>query len=140
MAWSGVRERFQIDRYVGLLLASMSAYAVVLSLVAVMRFNTFRTHAFDLGIFNQAFSTALQGRLFRETPDIALIPSGSFLGVHFNFLMWLLLPIYALAPRPETLLVLQSVFVALGAVPVFLVSGGEPVVRRLPCEPGDSEP
>ena len=122
MAWSGVRERFQIDRYVGLLLASMSAYAVVLSLVAVMRFNTFRTHAFDLGIFNQAFSTALQGRLFRETPDIALIPSGSFLGVHFNFLMWLLLPIYALAPRPETLLVLQSVFVALGAVPVFLVS------------------
>src|SRR2546428_10554981 len=122
MAWSRLRERFHIDRYVGLLLASMSAYAVVLSFVAVMRFNTFRTHAFDLGIFNQAFSTALQGRLFHETPDIALIASGSFLGVHFNFLMWLLLPIYALAPRPETLLVLQSVFVALGAVPVFLVS------------------
>ena len=122
LAWSRFKERFHLDRSVGLLLAFMSAYAVVLSFIAVMRFNTFRTHAFDLGIFNQAFSTALQGRLFQETPDISLIPSGSFLGVHFNLLMGLLLPIYALAPRPETLLVLQSVFVALGAVPVFLVS------------------
>jgi uncharacterized membrane protein len=111
-----------LDRFVGFLVVFMVAYAVVMSFVSVLRFTTFRTHAFDLGIFNQAFSTALQGRLFYETPDIFLIPSGSFLGVHFNLLVFLLLPIYAVAPRPETLLVLQSVVIALGAIPVFLVA------------------
>src|SRR5688572_29073937 len=77
-AWSRFREVVGRDWDAGLLLVAMSAYVVVMSIFCVFRLNSFQTHAFDLGIFNQAFSTALQGRLFYETPDIHVIPSGSF--------------------------------------------------------------
>jgi len=100
----------------------IATYSAVMSYVVLLRFYAFQTHAFDLGIFNQAFSTALQGKLFYETPDQYLIPSGSFLGVHFNLLMFLLLPIYALFPHPQTLLLLQTGVVALGAIPIYLVT------------------
>lgn len=104
-------------------------YVAAMSCVVLLRFYTFRTHAFDLGIFNQAFSTALHGRLFYETPDLYAVPSGTFLGVHFNLLMFLLLPLYALFPSPQTLLILQTCVVALGAVPVYLIAR-----RILPTE------
>ena len=86
-----------------------------------MRFYTFRTYL-DLGIFVQAFSSALKGSLFYETPDVVKIPSGSFLGTHFAPLTFLLVPIYAVRPGPETLLVLQMPFIALGALPIFLIA------------------
>jgi uncharacterized membrane protein len=98
------------------------AWIVGVGNLALLRYYTFRTNAFDLGIFNQAFATTLGGKLFFETPDMSVIPSGSFLGVHFNLLMFLILPVYALVPRPETLLVLQTIFMGLGAVPVWLIS------------------
>jgi uncharacterized membrane protein len=100
----------------------IAVYSGIMSYIVLLRYYSFQTHAFDLGIFNQAFSTALQGKLFYETPDQYLIPSGSFLGVHFNLLMFMLLPIYALFHYPQTLLLLQTGVVALGAVPVYLVS------------------
>ena len=93
-----------------------------MSLVVLLRIYTFRTHAIDLGVFNQAFSTALHGRLFYETPDLYAVPSGTFLGVHFNLLMFLILPVYALFPSPQNLLILQTVVIGLGAVPVYLVA------------------
>jgi uncharacterized membrane protein len=92
-----------------------------------MRFYTYRTYI-DLGVFDQSFSTALHGRLFYETPDIIVIPSGSFLGTHFSPLMFLILPIYAVYPHPETLLILQTAFIALGAIPIYLT--GVYVLRR----------
>jgi uncharacterized membrane protein len=96
-------------------------YTVGLSFVALMRFYTFRTYI-DLGVFNQAFSSTLHGHLFYETPDLAIIPSGNFLGTHFAPLLFLLLPFYALHPGPETLLILQTPFIALGAVPIYLIA------------------
>lgn len=104
------------------LLLIIGLYVVIMSCVVLLRFYTFRTHAFDLGIFNQAFSTALQGKLFYETPDLYAVPSGIFLGVHFNLLMFMLLPLYALFPYPQTLLILQTGIVALGSVPVYLIA------------------
>jgi uncharacterized membrane protein len=104
------------------LLALIFVYVLTMSLVVVLRFYTFRTNAFDLGLFNQAFSTALKGKLFYETPDQFLIPSGSFLGTHFSLLMFLLLPIYALFPFPQTLLILQTAIIALAAIPIYLVA------------------
>ncbi len=93
-----------------------------MSVFVVLRYYTFQTNAFDLGIFNQAFATTLQGRLFYETPDLRVIATGNFLAVHFNLLMFLLLPLYALAPTPQALVVMQTFFLGLGAVPVWLIS------------------
>ena len=96
-------------------------YTIVLCFISLMRFQTFRTYL-DLGIFDQSFSSTMRGQLFLETPDLSIIHSGSFLGTHFAPLVFLLLPFYAIYPGPSALLVLQTPFIALGALPVFLVS------------------
>ena len=116
------RIHFQSVKPVRWLLLMIVVYFGLLSYIVILRFNSFQTNAFDLGIFNQAFSTALSGKLFLETPDQHVIFSGSYLGTHFNLLMFLLLPIYALFPHPQTLLVVQTGFIALGALPIYLIA------------------
>ncbi len=75
---------------------------------------------FDLGLFNQAFwTTTNEGMLFYETADLSFNPGGSFLGVHFSPILFILLPFYAILPRVETLLVLQTAILAIGAFPVY---------------------
>ena len=108
-------------RYGAFLGIMIGCYIAGFSLLTLMRYYTYRTYI-DLGVFDQAFFTALHGRLFYETPDIIVIPSGSFLGTHFAPLLFLLLPIYAIDPRPETLLILQTIFIALGAIPIYLTA------------------
>lgn len=103
------------------LVSMIVVYIVFMSIVVLLRYYSFQTNAFDLGIFSQSFWTALKGHLFFETPDQHVITSGSFLGTHFNLLMFLLLPIYAGFPSPATLLILQTLVISLGAVPVFLI-------------------
>ncbi|HUU86722.1 MAG TPA: DUF2079 domain-containing protein, partial [Candidatus Glassbacteria bacterium] len=76
-----------------------------------------------MGIFNQAFwTTSNEGMLFYETADLAFNPGGSFFGVHFAPILFLLVPFYAIWPSPEILLVMQSVILAVGAFPVFWMS------------------
>jgi uncharacterized membrane protein len=106
--------------YVGVLV-----YVIVMSYYTLLKYYTFHTHAADLGIFVQALaSTLYYHRLFYESVDVALIPRPgpigySFLDIHFSPTLFLFLPIYAVYPSPVTLLVVQSVFVALGALPIY---------------------
>ena len=95
-------------------------YIIIMSTVTIMKHNAFLTSGFDLGIFNQAFSTTLfDGKLFYETADLSFNPSGSFFGVHFSPILFLLLPFYAIYPSVENLLVMQTVILALGAFPIY---------------------
>ncbi len=97
-----------------------ATYTVVFSVVTILRYQTFLASGFDLGIYNQAFWTTLsEQRLFYETGDLSFNPNGSFFGVHFSPILFLLLPIYAVHPGPEVLLVMQSAILALGAIPVY---------------------
>lgn len=98
--------------------AGVLLYAAYVSLYTVLEHRRFMTHAFDLGIFDNLFANALAGHPFRAVPATA-DADWSFLAQHAPFALYLLLPIYALAPGPETLLVMQAVAVASGAIPVY---------------------
>ncbi|WP_243679619.1 DUF2079 domain-containing protein [Vulcanisaeta souniana] len=103
----------------------IAAYIVVMSYYTLLKYLTFHTHAADLGIFAQALaSTLYYHRLFYESVDVAIIPKPgpigySFLDVHFSPTLFLFLPVYAVYPSPVTLLVVQTVIVALGALPIY---------------------
>jgi len=101
------------------LVLMMATYVIVFSIFSIARHYTFQTSAFDLGIFQQALWNSLNGNLFYETPDLYNNPSGSFLGVHFSAIMFLLIPLYAIHSGPETLLILQSLVIALAALPLY---------------------
>lgn len=103
----------------------IAVYIVLISYYTLLKYLTFHTHAADLGIFAQALaSTLYYHRLFYESVDVAIIPRPgpigySFLDVHFSPTLFLFLPIYAVCPSPITLLVTQTILIALGALPIY---------------------
>jgi uncharacterized membrane protein len=103
-----------------LLWIAVAAFAVGTSSLAVLQQRAFETGRFDVGNLTQAVWSTAHGR-FLEITDLHG-DQISRLGAHFDPLVALLAPLWLLWPNPSLLLVLQAVFVALGAVPVFLLA------------------
>jgi len=99
-----------------------AAYIVIFTSYSILKHYTFKTYAYDLGIYCQALCTFLKGRLFYETPDLIHNPSGSFFGVHFSPILFLIAPVFAAYPHAETLLLVQSLALGLAAIPIYLLS------------------
>lgn len=95
----------------------MLLYTAIFSYLCIMRYASGYLGDPDLGLFDQAFwTTTRHGWLFYNTYEL-----GSHFRIHNSPIFFLLAPFYALVPRLETLLVLQTAAVALGAWPVFLL-------------------
>ena len=121
--WLGRKVLNKVD--VGALLLGLAVlvYTVLLSYFTILRHYEFETYAWDLGIFNQSFWTTLHnGRFFYSTVELLVNPSGSFFGTHFSPIVFLVLPFYAIYPAPQSLLVIQSFVLALGAVPLYVLA------------------
>jgi uncharacterized membrane protein len=94
------------------------AYAAYVIFFTIRNHRHFNTWDYDLGQLDNQFWNALHGHPFRCTP---LIRGGNWseLRNHAEFAVFALLPFYALAPRAETLLVLQALIVASAAIPIY---------------------
>lgn len=101
-------------RAVGL---GVALYAVVFSFLTVGRHRTFQTHALDLGQYAQNLWDLAGGREPYDT-----VFGWHAWGNHFSPVFYLLAPGAALFSGPVWLLVFQSVALALGAVPLFLLA------------------
>lgn len=117
------------------------AWAIVLGLVALdslivgqhalARHLTYHSNAFDLGNMDQAVWNTLHGHFFRFTNrGIDWYGPPTRLAIHVEPIILLIAPLYLIHPGAETLLVLQSVALALGAIPLFALA-----LRRLPDLP-----
>jgi len=106
-----------------------SIYFVLYSVLSVLRHVTYHSFGPDLGIFDQVFWNTVHGRLLESTMSLAQGQPHSYLADHFSPVYLLLVPAYTLVPRPETLLVIQTLFLALGVWPLYLLA-------RLKLEPG----
>jgi uncharacterized membrane protein len=95
-------------------------YGIIFSIITILRYYSFKTRAWDLGIFTQSLWTTLYANKFLyHTCELFINPSGSFFGVHFSPILFLVLPLYRIVTTPETLLVLQSFILALAAIPIY---------------------
>ncbi len=92
-------------------------YAIFASRFTLHRHWRFESAGFDLGIQDNLMWNALHGDFFRSA--VVLPEWTSFLAHHADFLSVLFLPIYALRPGAEWLLVLQAFAVAFAAVPLY---------------------
>jgi uncharacterized membrane protein len=90
--------------------------------LSVLRHESYHSFGFDLGLFNQVFWNTTQGRPFESTMSQALPVPHSLLGDHFSPVFLLLMPFYFVFPHPETLLVIQTLALAFGAWPVYLLA------------------
>jgi uncharacterized membrane protein len=112
----------QLHNY-GYLHLMVVLYVISFSINTLIRHYTFASSAWDLGIFNQAlYTTVKQGKLFYYTPELYANPSGTIFGVHFSPILFLVIPFYIILPKPETLLVIQTIVLASGVYPTFLIA------------------
>jgi uncharacterized membrane protein len=103
----------------GLWLALMvGIYTVLFSFYCYRRHWSYAVGDWDLGIMDQSFWTAA----FAGLPFYNTWEGVSHFGFHNSASFLLLLPLYRLAPSAMTLLFVQSLVLALGAVPVYLLA------------------
>jgi uncharacterized membrane protein len=118
-AWIRVKDKFGLKVYIFI---GIGIYSIFYSALSLTIFHSFRIYTWDLGIFNQALWTTLNGRLLHYTAEPFYTSTGCFLGAHFGPILFLILPFYAAIPQPETLLVISTLIIAAGAIPAYEVA------------------
>jgi uncharacterized membrane protein len=115
--------------FASLKLADICSFTMAIVFTAVttwyniLQHYSFKTYAFDLGIYLQAlYTTAFKGMILYETPDIFFTKSGSFLGVHFTPLTFALVPLYRAFPYAETLFIVQNGTLAIASIFIYLIA------------------
>lgn len=96
------------------LVGMQSAWLVRLALI---RHRALGTRIFDLGIFDNIVFNGLHGGFQVST----FLKGDTFTSAHFAPIVHLITPLYAAAPRAETLLIVQALWLASGAVPIYLI-------------------
>lgn len=95
----------------------MLVYTAVLTHYAFLRHDAFAS-GFDLGNMDQTIWNTLHGRLFQLSGDGAVI---SRFDIHSDIILILLAPFYLIWNNVKMLLLIQSVTIASGAIPVYLL-------------------
>jgi len=93
-------------------------YFIVVSFLTIARHRNFYSLRYDLGNMEQVVYNTSEGKIFQFT-DPEGVNTISRLKYHADFILILVAPIYRLFPYTETLLVLQTLVLALGAIAVF---------------------
>jgi uncharacterized membrane protein len=112
-----------LDRYEGrVAFALVLLYAVVFGSLSLVRHWAFHSTALDLGVFDQVLWNTVHGRFMESTLSLERCDPHSFFLDHFSPALLLIAPFYAVVPRPETLLAFQTLALAAGAWPLYLLA------------------
>jgi uncharacterized membrane protein len=95
----------------------IGVYIIVLVSASVFSYRHFFYAGLDLGIYDQVVWNTAHGRLFAYSFN-----PYSYLVDHREWFVLLLAPLYWVAAHPLTLLVVQTVVIASGAVPLYLLA------------------
>jgi len=96
-----------------------AGYAAYTAFFTIRHHHQIQTSAFDLGIFDNLLYNTIKGRFF-QSPVMFGPGHHNSLSTHAEYLMVLFAPLYAIAPRAETLLVIQAVFLGAAVIPLYL--------------------
>lgn len=99
------------------LLGAIFLYILFFSLVSFWKYNHYLYNALDLAIYNQTFYNTSLGYWFKLS-----IHPPTYLGDHFEPLIFLLSFIYSLWRDPRMLLFFQSFILGISAWPVYLIA------------------
>ena len=95
-------------------------YAIYFSIVTIRNHYNLQTAGYDLGIENNlVWNAAHWNAPLFKTSIHAAGPNGTHLGLHETYISYLFALPYRLFPRPEALLVLQSVLIGAAAFPLY---------------------
>src|SRR5437588_5506850 len=102
---------------------AMLVYSLEMSHQAILRYDTFKATAFDLGNMDQVIWNTIHGRLFQFTNQaIDWYGPPTRLAIHFEPIILPLSLLYAFHADARILLVFQTLALLTGALPVFLLT------------------
>jgi uncharacterized membrane protein len=116
------RKLCKLDLSLLVVILMVIIYSAVFSYYTIMKHYSFRSYTWDLGIIVQSISSATKGKLFTNNAELFYSPTGSYFGVHFTPILFVLIPFFYIAPRVETVLIIQSIILGLGAIPLYFIS------------------
>lgn len=97
--------------------SAIAAYVVFVSIHTILNHRSLETGAYDLGLQENVLWNILHGDfLFSSLMD------SHYLGVHTSLVLLPVAVVYAIFPATETLLVLQTIAIAMAAWPLFLLA------------------
>lgn len=105
----------------------IAAYALTFGWLSLQAYRSYQMHALDMGNMGQAAWNTIHGRPFFFTNmrlgyNIEAWKTTTRLSFHVEAIFPLISLVYLVHPGPESLLVLQTGALAVGAVPVFLLA------------------
>lgn len=101
-----------------ILLIFILIYIFIFSVLSILRHNSFASN-FDLGNMDQTVWNTLYGNFFSMSMKEGNI---SRLATHADFILIILSPLFLIWDNVRILLVSQTIFLALGVIPVFLIT------------------
>lgn len=99
-----------------LMMLLVLAYTMAFGYLSVTDHKNLGTHIYDLALYDNTFWNTVHG----NSMACSYLRGGTHYSAHFDPIIIVLSPIYALNPRAETLLWLQSAWLAMGGVPLYL--------------------
>ncbi len=92
---------------------------IITSVIGVYKYLSYTAPTFDFGIFAQGFEYMKQTGQFKTVVERG--HELSHFAVHCSPIFYVALPIYFIAPRAETVAIIQSIMVALPVLPIYLL-------------------
>lgn len=99
----------------------ISLYIGFFSYLTILRHNNLHSNYYDLAIMDQTVYNTYRSRILELTNPEG-INNFKRMAIHNDIVMALLAPFYKIYSGPETLLVIQVIVIALGALPIYLLS------------------
>jgi len=96
------------------LLSMMSIYFIVFSMIPISQHNAFATFGFDLGLVDQQIWLVSQGK-----EPFSTIRGLHTFGDHVPVIVFFIAPLYWFWADVKAILILQTVVIALGAIPIY---------------------
>ena len=98
------------------------ALALHITGIQIYYHETYNTFAWDLGIFSQSLETLVfHGKLFYNTVELPYNPSGSYFGIHFSPILFLIAIPYAVYPHPLTLFLIKNLLICFTSLVIYKI-------------------
>ncbi|HAW49847.1 TPA: hypothetical protein DCX16_02715 [bacterium] len=96
----------------------MFLYSSIYSFLSFLNYiNLSLTKIGDMALFDQIFWDTIHGKILYAQGH-----GYNFLGEHFSPAIIILAPFYLIFPHPCTLMALQSMYIGIGAIPIYLIA------------------
>jgi len=105
-------------KYLIILFIIIFIYVVSFSVMSILKHYTFHSTALDLSIADYELKHLSKGEFNYSIESLGI----RLFEDHFRPINFLLVPFYWIYPRIETLLIIQSFFLGIGALPLYLLS------------------